>query len=126
MTLCAGEGAQRGRDAGYAWRMSDVLLAMTTCPDAASAARLARALVAEGLAACVNRLPGVTSTYRWQGELQDDSEVLLLIKTTTTCFEAMRARLLELHPYDVPELIALPIERSHDAYLQWLRAAVSR
>lgn len=105
--------------------MSDLVLALTTCPDADCAARIARALVAEALAACVNRVPGVTSTYRWQGEVHEDTEVLLLIKTTAARFEDLRQRLLELHPYDVPELIALPIEQGHDAYLHWLRSNVA-
>jgi periplasmic divalent cation tolerance protein len=105
--------------------MTDVLLVLNTCPDAACAAFIARTLVSEGLAACVNRVPGVMSTYRWQGAVHDDAEVLLLIKTTAQRLEALRARLLELHPYDVPELIALPIERGHAAYLAWLREAVT-
>ena len=94
-----------------------VLLCCCTCPDAASARRLAETLVGERLAACVNRLPGVLSTYRWQGELSTDGEELLLIKTTVARFEALKLRLLELHPCELPELIALPVERGHAAYL---------
>ena len=99
-----------------------VLLCLCTCPDAASAQRLAETLVGERLAACVNRLPGVLSTYRWQGQLHTDGEELLLIKTTDARFEALKARLLELHPYDLPELVALPVELGHAAYLQWVRS----
>ncbi|WP_266171878.1 divalent-cation tolerance protein CutA [Dyella subtropica] len=99
-----------------------VLLCYCTCPDAASAQRLAETLVNEALAACINRLPGVISTYRWQGEVTTDSEELLLIKTTAGRFEALKARLLELHPYELPELIAVPVERGHTAYLDWVRA----
>ncbi|MEW9625532.1 divalent-cation tolerance protein CutA [Rhodanobacter geophilus] len=108
--------------------MSDptILLCLCTCPDAASAQRLAETLVGERLAACVNRLPGVHSTYRWQGEMHTDGEELLLIKTSATRFEAMQARLLELHPSELPELIALPVERGHAAYLDWVRANVAR
>ncbi|PWK86665.1 divalent-cation tolerance protein CutA [Fulvimonas soli] len=98
-----------------------VLLCYCTCPDAASAQALADALVGEGLAACVNRLPGVRSTYRWRGEVNTDSEELLLIKTTAGRFAALEARLLELHPYELPELIAVPVERGHAAYLDWVR-----
>jgi periplasmic divalent cation tolerance protein len=101
-----------------------ILLCLCTCPDAASAQKLADVLVTERLAACVNRLPGVFSTYRWQGELNTDGEELLLIKTTSARFEALKARLLELHPYELPELIALPIELGHAAYLDWIRAGV--
>src|SRR5438046_5508518 len=72
--------------------MPDVLLCLTTCPDAASAERIAEALVGEQLAACVNRLPGVQSMYRWKGELCREPEQLLLIKTTRVGFEALQAR----------------------------------
>ena len=104
--------------------MSDpVLLCYCTCPDADSAQRIAQALVGEKLAACVNHLPGISSTYRWQGAVTTDREELLLIKTTRARFAALRARLLALHPYELPELIAVPVERGHDAYLDWVRAA---
>jgi periplasmic divalent cation tolerance protein len=99
-----------------------ILLCLCTCHDAESATKLAETLVGERLAACVNRLPGVLSTYRWQGEVNTDSEELLLIKTTADRFETLKARLLELHPYELPELIALPIERGHAAYLDWVRS----
>ena len=103
--------------------MSDtVLLCYCSCPDAASAQSLADALVGERLAACVNRLPGIRSTYRWQGKVVTDDEQLLLIKTTDARFEALKARLLQLHPYDLTELIAVPIAQGHDAYLDWVRA----
>ncbi len=105
--------------------MPDCLLALTTCPDPGSAARIARTLVDERLAACVSRLPGVTSTYRWQGGVEEDAEVLLLVKTTAARLPALRERLAELHPYDVPELIAVPVEDGLPAYLDWLRQAVS-
>ena len=100
---------------------TDCLLVLCTCPDAASAARIARALVAERLAACVNRVPGLASTYRWRGEIHDDAEVLLLIKTQRAGFDALRARLVELHPYELPEVIALDIAAGHAPYLDWLR-----
>ena len=104
--------------------MSDpVLLCYCTCPDVASAQHLAEALVSEGLAACVNRLPGVRSTYRWKGEVVTDSEELLLIKTTAARFAALKERLLALHPYELPELIAVPVAQGHEAYLDWVRGA---
>jgi periplasmic divalent cation tolerance protein len=83
-------------------------------------------LVEERLAACVNRLPGAHSTYRWQGKVIDDSEVLLVIKTIPERFDALRDRLLELHPYEVPELVALEVVDGHPAYLDWIAAATSR
>lgn len=98
-----------------------VLLCYCTCPDPASAQALAVALVGERLAACVTRLPGAVSTYRWNGEVNTDREELLLIKTVTSRLEAMKTRLLALHPYDVPELVAMPVAHGHQAYLDWVR-----
>jgi periplasmic divalent cation tolerance protein len=100
--------------------MPSALLCLATCPDAETAARIARVLVEERLAACVNRVPGITSTYRWQGQIHEDAEVLLLIKTTHARFEALRARLVELHPYELPELVAVGIADGLPAYLDWL------
>jgi periplasmic divalent cation tolerance protein len=99
-----------------------VLLCYCSCPDAASAQAIAEALVGERLAACVNRLPGIQSTYRWQGAVVSDTEELLLIKTTAARFDALKARLLDLHPYELPELIAVPVTCGHAAYLDWVRA----
>jgi periplasmic divalent cation tolerance protein len=102
--------------------MSQALVCYSTCPDPETACQLAERLVEESLAACVNCLPGVTSVYRWQGKVTTDSETLLMIKTTADRFEALRARLVELHPYELPELIAVPIEHGHAPYLAWVAA----
>ena len=99
-----------------------VLLCYCSCPDAASAKAIAAALVEEKLAACISCLPGVTSTYRWRGTVTTDDEHLLLIKTAAARFEAMKARLLALHPYDLPELVGVPVAQGHAAYLDWVRA----
>jgi periplasmic divalent cation tolerance protein len=96
------------------------LLCLSTCPDTDTATRIARTLVEERLAACVNRVPGVVSTYRWQGEVHEDAETLLVIKTTRECFDTLRKRLVELHPYEVPELVAFEITDGLAAYLDWL------
>ncbi|HEY8585853.1 MAG TPA: divalent-cation tolerance protein CutA [Rhodanobacter sp.] len=101
-----------------------VLLCYCSCPDAASGQVIAEALVGERLAACVNQLDHVQSTYRWKGTVTRDREVLLLIKTTAARLPALQARLLDLHPYDVPELIAVPVASGHDTYLQWVRDSV--
>ena len=101
-----------------------VLLCYCSCPDAASAQVIATALVDERLAACVSHLPGMSSTFRWLGTVTTDSEELLLIKTSTARFEALKTRLLQLHPYDLPELIAVPVEYGHAAYLEWVRDGV--
>lgn len=96
------------------------LVVFCTCPDLKSAEDIATTLVQTHLAACVNLVPGLTSIYRWQGHVRREPECLLLIKTTAACFEALRSRLRTLHPYEVPEIIALPISLGDPAYLQWL------
>ena len=101
------------------------LLVLCTCPDEASATRIAQALVAERLAACVTRLPGARSVYRWHGAIEQADEVQLLIKTTRAGFEPLRTRLAALHPYAVPEILALPVEAGHAPYLDWLAAQVA-
>ena len=103
----------------------EALLVLTTCPDEAVAERLARQLVEAGLAACVSRMPGLRSTYRWQGRVEDEPEVLLLIKTVATRFQELEMRLKSLHPYEVPEIIAVPIVRGSSDYLSWLGTALS-
>ena len=86
---------------------------------------LARALVDERLAACVNIVRSVRSIYRWRGEVCDDEEALLVIKTRAARLRALRARVAELHSYDIPEVLALPIEGGHPAYLAWLEEATA-
>jgi periplasmic divalent cation tolerance protein len=93
---------------------------LVTAPDAEQAASLARAIVEERLAACVNIVPGIRSIYRWQDRICDDAEVLLVIKTTRRRFPALRERVLALHSYDVPEVILLPIEDGAAPFLDWL------
>ena len=100
--------------------MTSAVVVLVTAPSADTAAEIARAVVSEKLAACGNVLPGVRSIYRWKGEVQDDAEVLLLLKTQRKRFPELRDRILALHPYEVPEVIALPIEAGSDAYLDWI------
>lgn len=97
----------------------DVLEVRISAP-ATEAPRLARALVDERLAACVQTLPGVTSTYRWQGGVETADEVLLLAKTTTDRFRELVARVTRLHPYDVPEIVAVPLTHLSEPYAAWL------
>jgi periplasmic divalent cation tolerance protein len=97
-----------------------VLLAFCTCPDDETAERIARGLVEARLAACVNLLPRLTSVYRWQGKIEKDDETLLMIKTTASRFDALSDRLRELHPYELPEIIATPAARGLPEYLQWV------
>ncbi len=100
--------------------MPDALLALCTVPDVATGDVIAQALVGERLAACVNRLPGVVSTYRWQGRVETGEELLLLIKTRATLFDALKERILALHPYELPEVIAVGIDLGLDRYLDWI------
>lgn len=86
------------------------------------AARIARAIVDERLAACASILPGLRSIYRWAGKIADESEVLLIIKTRRERFAALASRVKSLHPYQVVEIVALPVETGHEAYLKWLDA----
>lgn len=96
------------------------LLVLTNCPDATVADTLAAALVEERLAACVNILPTSRSVYRWQGALETASEVPLLIKTTRDRYPALEARIQALHPYELPEIVAIPIEKGLPIYLEWV------
>ena len=100
------------------------LLCYCNCPDVAVARRIADALVQERLAACVNLLPGVQSVYRWEGRVERAEEVQLLIKTTSMRFDALSARILSLHPDDVPEIIAVRISNGLPAYLDWMQVQV--
>lgn len=98
-----------------------VLICLTTCPDRSVADRIATALVDERLAACVNIVPDIHSTYRWQGEVIRDEELLLIIKTTTERIAELRERLTTLHPYELPELLAVEPTDGLPAYLDWVR-----
>lgn len=95
-------------------------LVLNTCPDQATADAIAKTLVTEGLAACVSRLPGLRSTYCWKGRMLDDAEVLLFVKTSGARLATLTARIGELHPYEVPEIIALEIVAGSERYLDWL------
>lgn len=107
--------------------MSDqVILALTSCPDEASAQAVATALVQERLATCVNRLGGVRSTYFWDARLRDEAEILLIIKTTAGRLDDLQARLGALHPYELPELIAIAVACGNEGYLDWVRMGVQR
>jgi periplasmic divalent cation tolerance protein len=102
------------------------LVVLSTFPDADTAARIARALVEDQLAACVNLVPAVRSIYRWEGQVCDEAETLAVIKTTADRYAALAAKISELHPYQVPEVIALPLADGHPPYLAWLAGQVAR
>ena len=101
-------------------RRMSVLIVHCSCPDAETAASIAHRLVDERLAACVQVIPGVISTYRWEDRMHADAEVLLLIKTTRARFDALKSRLPALHPYESPELIAVDAVDGLDRYLDWV------
>jgi len=100
--------------------MMSVIAVFTNLPDSASAFNLARALVERRLAACVNVLGPATSFYQWEGSLRQEQETPLVIKTTTEAYPELERVIRELHPYELPEIIALPVERGLDSYLGWV------
>ncbi len=100
------------------------ILVLSTFPDAPTARRIAAALVEEKLAACVNLLPAVESIYRWKDAIETSTEVLALIKSTTWKYQLLEARILELHPYEVPEIISLRVDAGHLDYLRWIDQSV--
>lgn len=99
-----------------------VIAVITNLPDSASAFNLARALVDRRLAACVNVLAPATSFYRWEGRPEQASEVPVLIKTTRERFEALEQAIVSLHPYDLPEIVAVPVVAGLERYLGWIEA----
>jgi periplasmic divalent cation tolerance protein len=99
---------------------SEILLLITTLPDQASAERIARILVDERFAACASVLSQCTSIYRWQGTVETAAEVPLLIKTTQKAYAGLEQRVRECHPYELPEILAIPVVDGLPDYLQWL------
>ncbi|MCB1875650.1 MAG: divalent-cation tolerance protein CutA [Chromatiales bacterium] len=100
--------------------MAETLLVFCTCPDQVAGESLAATLIEEKLAACVNLIPGLLSIYRWEGRTERSSECLLLIKSDQTHYPRLEMRLQELHPYELPEIIAVPVTRGLPGYLQWV------
>jgi len=105
--------------------MLEFIVVLVTVGSVAEGERVARALVEERLAACVNRISAVQSVYRWQGKVEENTEELLVIKTRADLFTALEKRVRELHSYSVPEVIALPIMNGSEAYLKWLGKQVA-
>lgn len=104
----------------YVQIMSDILLVITNLPDAPSATRLAQQLIEARAAACVNQLAPCTSTYRWQDKIETATEVPLLIKTTPAAYPRLAKLILAAHPYELPEIIAVPVTAGLPAYLNWV------
>lgn len=99
--------------------MTDLRIVFVTVGNEGDAGRIARKIVEERLAACVNMLPGIHSVYRWEGKIEEDSEILLIIKTSREHLETLKKRIDEIHPYDVPELLALDVEDGLERYIEW-------
>lgn len=104
----------------------DLQIVLCTVPDRGCAEQIARTLVAESLAACVNIVPEITSVYRWKGNIENDPELLLIIKTGGAVFAALRDRIQALHPYELPEVIAVPVTDGLPAYLDWMTTACAK
>lgn len=96
------------------------LLVLTTCPGTITAKQIAQDLVANNVAACVNIIPGLTSYFKWSHKVESDAELLLLIKTTSENFPAIQKRIKSLHPYELPEIIAVSIKDGLKEYLRWI------
>ena len=105
--------------------MSDLHMIYTTCADEAAALKIARTLVDEGLAACGNVIPGLISVFRWQGKRSEESEVALILKTSTRRLQAAMTRLEELHSYDVPPVESWPVAKVNKGFKDWVEAETS-
>ena len=104
--------------------MTDNIVILSTCGSPEEAERIARALLADRLAACVNVLPGVRSFYRWKGQVEDSAECLLVIKSSRPLFGALRAAIERTHSYEVPEIVAVPIVDGAPNYLNWIHESL--
>ena len=100
--------------------LSEHLMVLNTCPDSGTAGRIAAELVDGKLAACVQVLPGLQSYFHWDGKVERADEYLLLIKTTSASYPALEQRIRELHPYELPEIIGVPVSRGLPGYLSWI------
>ena len=103
---------------------TETQIVLCTVPDETVAQRIASALVGERLAACINIVPGITSVYRWKGAIETDSELLLIIKTTAAVYPQLQNRIRALHPYELPEIIAVSIDQGQPDYLAWITASL--
>lgn len=105
--------------------MADFFVVMSTMPTETVASEIARAVVSEHLAACANIIPTVRSIYLWKGAIHDDPECLVMFKTSSDCVQSLIERVRSIHPYDVPEIISLPIETGHPGYFNWVMDCVA-
>jgi len=106
--------------------ISEHIIVLCTCPDDAAATIIADRLVAERYAACVNIVPGIMSVFQWKDGIEHDDELLLIIKTRQDCYLALESLIQELHPYELPEIIAVSIERGLNEYLEWINQSTGK
>ena len=99
----------------------DYYLVLCTCPDLAVAKRIAESIVSQHFAACVNIVPGITSVYSWEGRIESEQECLMLIKTDSGRYTELERCILDQHPYELPEVIAVPLQHGYEEYLAWIR-----
>jgi periplasmic divalent cation tolerance protein len=104
---------------------TNLQLVLCTVPDRDSAEKIAETLVSEHLAACVNIIPGIASVYRWEGSVEKGEELLLLIKTGQDVYRSLEQRILALHPYELPEIIAVPIQTGQTDYTEWIKSCLT-
>ena len=102
------------------------IIVLCTCPDDQTATTIADTLVADGYAACVNIVPGIMSVYQWQKKIKHDAELLLIIKTRQDCYQKLETMIQALHPYELPEVLAVSIERGLNEYLEWIDQSVGK
>ncbi len=106
-------------------RDDTIVLVFTTWPESTPVAEVARELLDAGVAACINCIPGVQSFFHWQGRLEQERECILLIKTTEARFPMLREQVLKAHPYELPEIVAVPVTAGLSGYLQWVRDSLN-
>ena len=99
---------------------TSAIIIYCTCPDIETASRISRLIISQHMAACVNQVQGVTSIYEWEGKIEQENEVLLIIKTTDERFKSIQQLVSEEHPYELPELIAVPVTHGLPDYLEWI------
>jgi periplasmic divalent cation tolerance protein len=104
---------------------AEFLLVLCTCPTRSVASAITTALLEQELAACVNRLPGIKSSYRWKGQVEEDDELLLMIKTTSARLPEVEQTIGKLHPYELPEVVGVPITAGSEPYLDWIRRSTT-
>ena len=101
------------------------VIVLVSLPPGGKAEEIARSLVGSSLAACATRIPSARSVYRWKGEIHEDDEEILLVKTARALLERVETEIRRLHPYEVPEILALPVERGSEPYLRWLGSSLA-